>query len=150
MIMRAVCLAAVLAVCPVAAGAAELVVKESPYDVPTTLDRLASILTDKGITIFARIDHAENAAGAGLKLEPLQLLMFGDPSKGTVLMLDNPAVGIDLPMKAVAWRDATGTVQLAYEDPLSIAEERDLGDATEMAGTMSAALDALTDQAVAP
>lgn len=88
--------------------------RESRYSVPQTLDRLESLLKDRGITVFARIDHAGEAAKAGLELAPTQLLVFGNPRAGTPLMAAHPIIAIDLPMKALAWQDAAGKVWIGF------------------------------------
>ena len=89
----------------------------SRYPVPETLARLEEILKDKGITVFALIDHSGEAEKAGLKMRPTQLLVFGSPKSGTPLMLAAPRLAIDLPLKALAWQDEKGQVWLSYNAP---------------------------------
>jgi len=89
----------------------------SRYSVPETLARLQSILKEKGVTVFALIDHSGEAAKAGLEMRPTQLLIFGNPKGGTPLMVAAPSVAIDLPLKALAWQDAQGKVWLSYNAP---------------------------------
>jgi uncharacterized protein (DUF302 family) len=118
--------------------------------VSQTLDKLAGILKDKGITVFARVDHAEGAAGVGLDLPATQLLIFGNPKLGTPLMQAGRTAAIDLPMKALAWQDADGQVHLAYNDPAYIADRHGLDGAESVIAKMSGALDKLTDAATKP
>jgi uncharacterized protein (DUF302 family) len=94
-----------------------IISKPSKYPVPETLHRLETILTAKGIKIFARVDHSGEAEKAGLKMPPTELLIFGNPKGGTPVMLAAPASAIDLPWKALAWQDASGQVWLSYNDP---------------------------------
>jgi len=89
----------------------------SPYSVPETLARLESILKERGVTVFARVDHSGEAEKAGLKMRPTQLLIFGSPKAGTPLMVATPSVAIDLPLKALAWEDESGRVWLSYNAP---------------------------------
>ncbi|HWX70340.1 MAG TPA: DUF302 domain-containing protein [Steroidobacteraceae bacterium] len=89
----------------------------SPHSVPQTLERLESLLRERGITIFARIDFSGDAARAGLTMRPEQMLIFGNPKAGTPLMQSVPAAGLDLPLKALVWEDAAGHTQIAYNDP---------------------------------
>ena len=89
----------------------------SPYSVPDTLARLESILKERGLTIFARVDHSGEAEKAGLKMRPTQLLIFGSPKAGTPLMVATPSVAIDLPLKALAWEDERGRVWLSFNAP---------------------------------
>jgi uncharacterized protein (DUF302 family) len=89
----------------------------SRYSVPETLARLQSILKEKGLTLFALIDHSGEAEKAGLTMRPTQLLIFGSPKGGTPLMVAAPSLAIDLPLKALAWQDEQGQVWLSYNSP---------------------------------
>lgn len=89
----------------------------SRYSVPDTLARLQSILKEKGIQIFALIDHSGEAEKAGLQMRPTQVLIFGSPKGGTPLMIAAPRLAIDLPLKALAWQDEQGQVWLSYNSP---------------------------------
>lgn len=131
-----------------AAAQAHLVVKDSPHPVGETLDRLESIVTDKGLTVFDRIDHAAGAIKTGQEMRPIQLLIFGNPMLGTPLMQSNPAIGIDLPLKALAWESADGRVSLAYTKPDALLARYGI-EAAKIRDTMTNALDAMTDAAIA-
>ena len=87
-----------------------------------TADRLAEIARAKGLTIFARIDFSSDAAAAGLTLLPMIQLVFGNPRAGTPLLAANPAVGLVLPLRALAWEDADGHSWLSYETPATVIE----------------------------
>lgn len=89
----------------------------SRYSVPETLARLQSILKEKGMTVFALVDHSGEAEKAGLTMRPTQLLIFGSPKGGTPLMVATPKLAIDLPLKALAWQDGQGQVWLSYNSP---------------------------------
>src|SRR3979490_2949971 len=82
-----------------------------------TMDRLEAEIKSVGMTVFARIDHAAGAASAGLPLRSTELLIFGNAKGGTPLMQADQAIGIDLPLKALVYQDASGKVWLAYNDP---------------------------------
>jgi uncharacterized protein (DUF302 family) len=90
----------------------------SSYSVAETIDRLEMLVKSKGMSIFARINQAAAALAVGLELRPTELLIFGDPRSGTVLMNEYPLLAIDLPLKALAWEDENGQVWLAYNSPL--------------------------------
>jgi uncharacterized protein (DUF302 family) len=105
-----------------------IVSKPSKYSVPETLHRLETILTAKGIKIFALVDHSGEAEKAGLKMPPTQLLIFGNPKGGTPVMLAAPTAAIDLPWKALAWQDANGQVWLSYNDAAYIQRRFGLSD----------------------
>jgi uncharacterized protein (DUF302 family) len=89
---------------------------ESRHSTPMTAQRLEALLNDAGIRIFARIDFSADAKAAGLEMHPELLLLFGNPKAGTPLMVDQPSIGIDLPLKALLWEDADGRSWLAYND----------------------------------
>jgi uncharacterized protein (DUF302 family) len=100
----------------------------SPYTVPETIDRLTTVLQAKGITIFARIDQQMEAEKVGLKLRPIQLLLFGNPKAGTPLMVAEPTIALDLPLKALAWEAADGKVWLSYNDPIYLQQRFSIAD----------------------
>jgi uncharacterized protein (DUF302 family) len=100
----------------VAAGEGMISVK-SAHSVADTADRLESILGAKGMTVFARIDHAAGAKKAGQTLLPTELVVFGNPKVGTPLMLCSRSIAIDLPQKALIWEDAAGDTWISYNDP---------------------------------
>ena len=89
----------------------------SRYSVPESLVRLEAILKEKGLTIFARVDHSGEAAKVGMDMRPTQLVIFGSPKGGTPLMVAAPSLAIDLPLKALAWQDKGGKVWLSYNSP---------------------------------
>src|SRR6516164_546572 len=89
----------------------------SSYGPKETMDRLEAEIKAKGMTVFARIDHAAGAAQAGLSLRPTEVLIFGNAKAGTPLMQSNQTIGIDLPLKALVWQDADGKVWLSYNEP---------------------------------
>jgi uncharacterized protein (DUF302 family) len=95
-----------------------LVHLKSAFPVKETLDRLTRLVESKGLTVFCRIDHAANAVGAGLQLRPTEVLIFGNAKGGTPLMQAAQPIGIDLPLKALAWEDAAGQTWLTYNDPV--------------------------------
>ena len=105
------------------------------YPFRETVQRLEAALTQRGLTIFARIDHAANAAEVNLPLRPTLLVIFGNPKGGTVLMQDRQSVGLDLPLKVLVWEDAKGVVQLSYNSPAWIAERHGLGSGSTPAVT---------------
>jgi uncharacterized protein (DUF302 family) len=115
-------LAAVFAIAsPGAFGADGLVAVKSAHAPKETMDRLESALKQKGLTIFARIDHAAGAAKIGKSLRPTELLIFGNPQGGTPFMECSQTVGIDLPLKALVWQDTGGQVWIGYNDPAYLA-----------------------------
>jgi uncharacterized protein (DUF302 family) len=109
----------------------------SSRTVTATADRLESLLREHGIIVFARIDFAADASRAGLTMAAEQLLVFGNPRAGTPLMKMTPTVGLDLPLKALVWEDASGT-WIAYNDPAYLAERHGLS--TSVVASLAAAI----------
>ena len=110
-----------------------LVMKKSTHSVQATLDRLTDGLKARGIGIVARIDHA---------------LVFGNPRLGTPLMQSNRTIGLDLPMKVLAWEDDGGQVWLAYVKPDVLKSEYSVTGRDDTFKEMAQALEKLTDEAV--
>jgi uncharacterized protein (DUF302 family) len=125
-----------------------LITRQSPYSAGETLDRLEAVLKKKGITIFARVSHAQGAAGVGIELGPTELLIFGNPKLGSHFFTSRQSAGIDLPMKALAWEDAQGKVWLTYNAPQYIADRHGITDRADIVQKMTTALDNLTGAAV--
>jgi uncharacterized protein (DUF302 family) len=111
------------------------------------MDRLETAVKAKGLTVFARIDHAAGAAAVGLSLRPTELLIFGNAKGGTPLMQSAQTTGIDLPLKALVWQDAAGKTWLSYNDPSWLAKRHGLGHETEPAVSAMAAALAATAKA---
>ena len=103
-----------------------LIQVSSEFSVEETSDRLNELLAERHLNVFARIDHAQNAASVGKELRPTTLFIFGNPAVGTPLMQCNQSVAIDLPQKMLIWQDADGQVWLAYNDPQYLNGRHDL------------------------
>jgi uncharacterized protein (DUF302 family) len=117
-----------------------VIVTPSASDVKTTTDKLQKILSDKGVTIFARIDHAAGAKSIGQTLRPMELLVFGNPKLGTALMQKNPEIGLDLPLKALVFQAENGTTYIAYTDPGFLSKRYGVEEAASTIEQMSEAL----------
>ncbi|MGH1349767.1 MAG: DUF302 domain-containing protein [Methyloligellaceae bacterium] len=125
-----------------------LVIKESAHSVSETIDKLKTVLESKGITIFARIDHAAGAKKVGEALEPTELLIFGNPKLGTPLMQSNQKIGLDLPLKAIAWKGKDGKVRLGYPSPAYLKTKYGITDKDAVFTKITGALGKFTDAAV--
>ena len=112
-----------------------------------TMRRLETAVKAKGLTVFARIDHAEGASAAGLSLRPTQVLIFGNAKGGTPLMQAMQTIGIDLPLKALVWQDASGETWLSWNDPAWLAARHGLSGVEAVVGKLAALLDDLAKAA---
>ena len=122
----------------------------SRFDPKETMDRLELEVRARGMTVFARIDHAAGAAEVGLTLRPTELIIFGNARGGTPLMQSVQTVGIDLPLKALVWEDASGTTWLSYNEPSWIAQRHSIANAEPVVSKMAAALSAILRKAADP
>jgi uncharacterized protein (DUF302 family) len=124
---------------------------ESHFGPKETLDRLETEVKAKGLTVFARIDHAAGATSVGLNLLPTAVLIFGNARGGTPLMQSNQLIGIELPLKVLVWQDTSGKTWLSYVDPPNLAKRYGLPAETATAvSNLAGALRALTAKAAGP
>jgi uncharacterized protein (DUF302 family) len=114
-----------------------------------TMNRLETAVAAKGLTVFARIDHAAGASAAGLPLRPTEVLIFGNAKGGTPLMQAVQTIGIDLPLKALVWQDASGETWLSWNDPAWLAARHGLSGAGAVVGRLAALLDEIAKTATA-
>ena len=119
----------------------------SRFGTKETMDRLEAEIRAQGMRVFARIDHATGAAEAGLELRPTELIIFGNVRGGTPLMQSVQTAGIDLPLKALVWEDASDTTWLSYNEPSWIARRHGVANAEPVVSKMSAALSAMSRKA---
>lgn len=121
---------------------------ESHFDPQQTLERLEGEVKAKGLTVFARMDHAAGAASVGMALRPTTVLVFGNPKGGTPLMQASQLVGIELPLRVLVWQDAAGKTWLSYVDPANLAKRYELPPETAtVVGNLAATLKAVTAKA---
>ena len=145
---RSLALALLLIASPLVSAADGLIVVKSSYGSKETMDRLEVSLKEKGMTIFARVDHAAGAAKVGKKLRPTELLIFGNPQGGTPFMECSQTVGIDLPLKMLVWEDESGQVWLGYNDPGYLARRHGVPECA-VAANLKQALAGFAQMAVA-
>lgn len=132
-----------------ASAADGLVAVKSPYSAAETASRWVAALPERGLKLFVRVDHAAGAASIGKTLRPTEVLIFGNPQGGTPLMECQQSVGIDLPLKALVWQDASGQVWLGYNDPAWLIARHGGGNCPAVS-TLSKALGSLASAVVAP
>jgi uncharacterized protein (DUF302 family) len=142
--------AAALFAAVVSASAVDgLVVVKSPHGAKATMDKLEGIVKERGLNVFARVDHSAGATKIGKSLRPTEVLIFGNPQGGTPLMECGQSVGIDLPLKALVWEDAAGQTWLGYNDPAYIARRHKVAQCP-VVGNLQKALSGLAAATVAP
>ena len=123
---------------------------QSSFGPKETMDRLEAEIRANGMEVFARIDHAAGAAKVGLTLAATELIIFGNARAGTPLMQSVQTVGIDLPLKALVWRDAANKTWLSYNEAGWIARRHGIADKGGVVGKMSEMLGLITKKAANP
>lgn len=124
-----------------------IVTRASPSSVENTLERLKTLVRSKGLTVFAQIDHSDEAARVGLTMQPAHVLIFGNPNAGTPLMVASPLLALDLPLKVLVWQDQAGHVWVSYTSPEYLARRYSIPDAlaANIAGIGALVEAAITD-----
>ncbi len=118
-----------------------IVTKLSPVSVADTVARLSALVNEKGMKLFALIDHSGEAEAVGLHLRETKVVIFGSPQAGTPVMEAAPLSALDLPLKVLIWADGEQT-KVCYTAPAELAARYRLSD--ELAGRL-AGIDAITD-----
>ena len=126
-----------------------LIAVKSPHSAKVTMDRLETLVKQRGLNVFVRVDHAVGAASVGKTLRPTEVLVFGNPQGGTPFMECAQSVGIDPPLKALVWEDASSQIWLGYNDPAWLAKRHGAADCPAV-GSLSKALAGLMAAAAQP
>jgi uncharacterized protein (DUF302 family) len=132
------------------AANAGLVTLSSAHSAAETVERLKALLAQKGIQLFAHIDHAAEAKKVGLRLRTTQVLIFGNPQAGTPLMQSQQTIGLDLPLRALVWEDEAGKVWLTYYPPRFLAHFHHIVDRDQTVKALDVGLAALSGEATSP
>ena len=128
-----------------------LISVKSSLPVKESVDKLVHLVESKGLTVFCRVDHAAGAATAGMQLRPTTVVIFGNAKGGTPLMQAAQTIGIDLPLKVLAWEDASGQTWLSYNDPVWLTERHGIRAAgATTANAMRTLLSTVTEAAAMP
>jgi uncharacterized protein (DUF302 family) len=125
---------------------ADYIIKPTYKSVDETAMELQKILESNGFTIFGLVDHSLNARSVGMKLNDSKLLIFGKPTGGTKMMLKDPKVGYDLPLKVLIYSEENQTF-VYYKNPFLLSKEYHLGNC-EALDAIAKGLDKLTDAAL--
>jgi uncharacterized protein (DUF302 family) len=125
------------------AASADIIKKASAHSVKETMDKFETLVKSKGFGIFARVDHKKNAAGIDMKMNDAEVLIFGNPKGGTVLMNKDIGMSLDLPLRVAVYKDSDGKVWLSYHDPKDFTANHDVAG-VPVIDKVAAGLDKLT------
>ena len=103
-----------------------LISHQSTFTPKQTMDKFETLVKQKGLNVFARINHSAGAQKIGKQLPATELLIFGHPKGGTPLMECAQTTGIDLPLKVLVWQDKDNKVWLGYNDMDFIANRHNI------------------------
>ena len=146
---RTLLVAFLVSLASLASAADGLIAVKSPRSAANTMTRFEELAKQRGLIVFARIDHAAGAAKVGKTLRPTEVLIFGNPKGGTPFMECAQSVGIDLPMKALVWEDASAQVWLGYNDPAFLAQRHGVAQCP-VVENLRKVLSGLAEATVAP
>ena len=120
---------------------------ESEFSVEITADRMERILKEKGMIIFNRIKHSESAGKVGIELRETQLIIFGNPKAGSPLMKCQQSIAVDLPQKALVWKDENNKVWVSYNDPRYLKKRHNISGCEKAISKIEKVLASLTKSA---
>ena len=129
------------------AGETGLLTKKSQFGFKETQERLEAAIKAKGLTLFAKVDHGDNAEKADLKMLPSIVSIFGAAKGGTPFMLASPTAGIDFPLKALVWEDASKQVFVSYNSIDYVKTRHNISGLDELSGKLSGLLAGLAKAA---
>lgn len=124
----------------------DIIIKESTCSVDKTVTNLKHILRNKGLGIFATINHKANAKMVNMKLRAAKMVIFGNPKMGTALMQQDITIGLDLPLRVLVYKDSEGNTKMAYRNGTWLNSKHIL-NAPKKVKKMNMALDKITSKA---
>jgi uncharacterized protein (DUF302 family) len=124
-----------------------IVSRPSPFSVGETLERLRAAIHSRNLTLFAQIDHSDEARRVGLTMQEAHVLIFGSPKGGTPLMIASPLLALDLPLKVLVWQSVDGRVWASTNSVAYLSDRYAIPQ--ELAGNL-AVVDVVIEQALTP
>jgi uncharacterized protein (DUF302 family) len=126
-----------------------VIVKRSKRGYAETVEAFIAALERRGLTVFARIDHAAAARTVDLELADEQVVIFGNPRAGTPLMQSDRRIGIELPMRMLVWQEGDD-VLLGHRDPRELSSAYDVAAHASTLAQMATLLDELATETAGP
>ncbi|MEM7491232.1 MAG: DUF302 domain-containing protein [Pseudomonadota bacterium] len=126
---------------------AETVTKPSAHSVAETADRLVAAVEGAGARVMARVPHSEGAASVDLELPEAELVIFGNPAVGTLIMQQDLRAGLILPLRVLVHADGAGGAAVTYQTAETMFDGLDVDTSSEAAQRINGALGNLTDAA---
>lgn len=120
-------------------GGDMLITGKSDLSVADTSKKLQNLLKEKGVNVFAVIEHSKEAKKAGLDMSDTEVVVFGAPKAGTPLMQCEPKLALELPLKILIYKDKEGKTEVAYESLQDVAKRYDASKCQEIVNKLSKA-----------
>ena len=124
-----------------------LIKKQSKHSVKETMDKFEALVKTKDMTVFARVNHKQNAESVDLDMNDAEVLIFGNPKGGTLIMKKDTAAALDLPLRVAVYADDTGDVFISYHDQHGLASIYDV-EGVPVLAVVTEALDNLTNAVI--
>ena len=124
-----------------------LIQKQSKHSVKETMDKFETLVKSKEMTVFARVDHKQNAASVDMQMNDAEVLIFGNPKGGTLIMQKDSAAGLDLPLRVAVYANDAGDVFVSYHDQHGLSALYDV-EGVPVLDVVTDALDNLTDAVI--
>ena len=121
--------------------------KKSASSVQETIDKLEAILKEKGIAVFVKINHFQNAKDINSEMNESQVILFGNPKIGTLMMQKNIFLSLDLPLKIAVIKDDSSNVWVVYNSTNIFRKKYDFSD-SEIMERIDMLLDNITDSII--
>jgi len=93
-----------------------LLTVRSSFGHDETLSRFEAAVRANGMSVVARVDHADGALEISVSLNATTLLMFGNRTREAELVKALRLIALELPFKVLIWQDATCQTCISYTD----------------------------------
>jgi uncharacterized protein (DUF302 family) len=107
----------------------DLLITQSTDSYQQTVARLERELANRGLDVFARVDHAANARTVGLRMPATLVITSGSRLAATPLMVETPDLALDLPLRVLI-RQTDHGVELVSTNPAALLERHGLPPAS--------------------
>ena len=107
------------------------------------LDAVLRSISDGGMIVFAKIDHAAGARDVGMTLQPSTVILYGHPRGGTPIMSATPDAALDLPLRVLLREREDGNTVLVFRPIADVL--RAAGVPEELTSRLDAAQQRLVD-----
>ena len=80
-------------------------------------------------------------------MRPTQVLIFGNPRAGILLIQDDRKIGIDLPLRALIWQDDNDRTWVSYIEPAELAKQYGITNREDLLSKMGQSVELAVERA---